>query len=578
MASEDPLFTLALILVAGVAGGQVAKRFGLPGVTGQILAGILIGPAVLGLFHHPELQSLQPMTHFALGLIAVTVGSHLHLTRILVAKRRLFFLLLFESTVTPIVVFTSLYYLLDVSWVVAAVLAALAVETAPATILALVREARAKGVFVRTLMAAVALNNIATLCLFELSHALGRSVFETGDATMAGALSGPLFTVGGSALLGVFVGLALILATSKIVRSDHLATASMIAILLTISVSGRWGLSSILACLVLGLVLANVTPDKEEIGDRVFKNFESAILAVFFTMAGAELDFSFLIPAGLLTLALFVARFVGKIGSARLAMKLAGAPKLVQRYLGWALIPQAGLSVGLLLSLQTDEAFAPIRSLLLAVGLTSVLLNELVGPIATRVALKRSGEVGKDRPRVIDFLHEENIVTQIEGATVSEAVEELAAKLWTTHRLDPAGREAFVASVLEREREVSSYLGEGLAIPHGELPRGTNIAGIMGISREGIRSGDTEERVHCVVLLATPAAQRDRHLEVLAAFARAIAGDKNIRHQLYEAQSPAHAYHLLHADEAEDFNYFLGEEEARAPGAKSTTARDATAG
>ena len=566
MVAEDPLFTLALVLVAGVAGGQLAKRVGLPGVTGQILAGILLGPSVFGLFYHHELETLQPMTHFALGLIAVTVGSHLHLTRILVAKRRLFLLLLFESTVTPVLVFTTLYLLFDVSWVVAMILAALAVETAPATILALVREARAKGVYVRTLMAAVALNNIATLCLFELGNAWVRATAQQG---VMGALSGPLVTIGGSAVLGAGIGLVLILATTRIVRSDHLATASMIAILLTIGLAGRWGLSSIFACLVLGLVLANVTPDKEEIGDRVFKNFESAILAVFFTLAGAELDFSYLVPAGMLTLGLFVARFAGKLGSARLAMQLAGAPRLVQRYLGWALIPQAGLSVGLLLSLQTAEAFAPVRSLLLAVGLTSVLLNELVGPLTARMALKRSGEAGKDRPRVIDFLHEENIVTRLQAQSVSEAVDELAALMWSTHRLDPAGREDYLRSVRRREDEASSYLGQGLAIPHGELSEGEQIFGVMGLSRAGIRSRDTDELVHCVVLLATPSSQRDRHLEVLAAFARAIAGDKSIRHQLYEAQSPAHAYHLLHADEAEDFNYFLGEEDDLGPRARA---------
>jgi len=572
MTVEDPLFTLALVLVAGVAGGQAARRVGLPGVTGQILAGVVLGPAVLGLFHHSELETLQPMTHFALGLIAVTVGSHLHLTRILVAKRRLALLLLFESTVTPLVVFLTLFFLTDVSWVVAIILAALAAETAPATILALVRELRAKGVFVRTLMAAVALNNIATLCLFELGHATVGAFAEHTGGSALDALSGPLVTIGGSAVLGGSIGLALILATTRIVRSDHLATASMIAILLTISVAGQTGLSSIFACLVLGLVLANVTPDKEEIGDRVFKNFESAILAVFFTLAGAELDFSYLVPAGLLTLGLFVARVVGKLGSARLAMTVAGAPKLVQRNLGWALIPQAGLSVGLLLSLQTDESFAPVRSLLLAVGLTSVLLNEIVGPITARMALKRSGEAGKDRPRVIDFLHEENIVTHVQAETVSQAIDELAELLWSIHRLDPRGRESFLSSVKKWEAEASSYLGQGLAIPHGELVEGDQIVGVMGLSKEGIRSNDTDERVHCVVLLATPSSQRDHHLQVLAAFARAIAGDKSIRHQLYEAQSPAHAYHLLHADEAEDFNYFLGEEEDLVSGRGSVSA------
>ncbi len=559
MATLEPLLSLALILTAGMAFGQLAVRVGLPSVTGQILAGILLGPAVLHAFDHQQLISLQPVTDFALGLIAVTVGSHLHLTRILVARRRLVLLLVFESLVTPLVVLVVLQVVFGPGWVVAAILAALAVETAPATVLALVREARAKGVFVRTLLAAVALNNIATLSLFEVAHSAGTSVLQRGSVTLADALSAPLLAVLGSAALGAVIGLALIFATRRVVRSDHLTTASLVAILLTVGSGAQLGLSSLLACLVLGLVLANVTPDKEEIGDRVFKNFEGAILAVFFTVAGAEVDFSYLVPAGLMALALVAARIVGKLASARLAMQVAEAPQSVRQYLGWALIPQAGLSVGLLLSLNDDPAFAEVRPLLLAVGLTSVLANELIGPITTRFALRRSGDAGKDRARLIDFLHEENITTSLKAPTLDGAMQELTQLLWKTHRLNPDHRAEFLESVNALERHASSYLGDGLSIPHGALADGTSIVGVMGISREGIPSEENGERVHCIVLLATPGNQRDRHLEVLAAFARAIGQDRNIRHQLYEAQSPAHAYLLLHAEDAEDFNYFLDE-------------------
>lgn len=559
MPAFHPLLSLALILAAGMTSGQLARRLGVPSVTGQILAGILLGPAVLHLFDHEQILGLQPVTDFALGLIAVTVGSHLDLTRILVARKRLVLLLLFESVVTPVVVLTTLHLLFDPGWVVALILAALTVETAPATVLALVNEARAKGVFVRTLMTAVALNNISTLCLFEIAHSAGTAMLLRENASWVEALSSPAVAVLGSVLLGAAVGLGLIAATRKVVRSDHLTTASFIAILLTVGVGNQLGLSSLLACLVLGLVLTNVTPDKEEIGDRVFKNFEGAILAVFFTLAGTEVDFGYLVPAGLMSLALVAARLVGKLGSARLAMGVAGAPKSVQRNLGWALIPQAGLSVGLLLSMQNDEAFAEVRPLLLAVGLTSVLINELIGPITTRIALQRSGDAGKDRERVIDFLHEENIMTSMSARNMDEALEELTRLLWTTHRLRPEQEAGFRASLRALEDQASSYLGDGLAIPHGELPDGRNIVGVMGISKQGIPLGDDGERVHCFVLLATPKGQRDRHLQVLAAFARAIAGDRNIRQQLYDAQSPAHAYQLLHAEDAEDFNRFLDE-------------------
>lgn len=564
MAGTEPLLTLTIVLVAGIFAGQLASRFGLPSVTGQIVAGIAIGPSGLDLLHHHEVLSLQPLTHFALGFIAVTVGSYLHLTRILVARRRLLFLLLFEATVTPLLVVGAILVAFDVSWVVAVILASLAVETAPATVLAIVREARAKGVFVRTLVAAVALNNIAALCLFSIARSASAAYLTEGSETWVQLLSSPLIIVLGSAGLGAAVGLGLIAATRRVVRPDHLATASMVAILATIGLGGRLELSSLLACLVLGLVLANVTPDKEEIGDRVFKNFEGAILAVFFTLAGAELDFSYLLPGGLLALTVIGARMMGKLVSARLAMKVAGAPAAVRDNLGWALFPQAGITIGLLLSVQSDPAFESVRQLLLAVGLTAVLANELVGPILTRVALKRSGEVGKDRERVIDFLHEENISTQLQATTFEGALEELTQLLWTSHRLDPEQKPPFLESLLARERDTSTYLGEGLAIPHGEVGEGGAIAGVMGVSRKGIPVPDSDDYAHCIVLLATPRGRRDRHLEVLAAFARSIGSDPNIRQQLYEARSPAHAYQLLHAEDSESFNYFL-DERAGAP-------------
>ena len=136
-------------------------------------------------------------------------------------------------------------------------------------------------------------------------------------------------------------------------------------------------------------------------------------------------------------------------------------------------------------------------------------------------------------------------------------MEELTRLLWKTHRLDPAHHQEFLESVTDTERHASSYLGDGLSIPHGELVDANRIVGVMGVSRDGIPSEEDGQRIHCIVLLATPSTQRDRHLEVLAAFARAIGQDRNIRHQLYDARSPAHAYLLLHAEDAEDFNYFL---------------------
>jgi mannitol/fructose-specific phosphotransferase system IIA component (Ntr-type) len=207
----------------------------------------------------------------------------------------------------------------------------------------------------------------------------------------------------------------------------------------------------------------------------------------------------------------------------------------------------------------TEDARFPeeMRGLILALVLTVVLLNEIVGPIITRMALARSGDLGKDRPRLIDFIHEEHIVTGLEAASVEEAIGKLTDVLIGRNKLT-VEREAVVASALQHEQWGSTCLGEGLAVPFAELDEGESIVGAVGISSKGLDFETPDgEPVHCMVLLATPPSQRDHRNEVTAAFATAILSDRGIEQQLYHARSPAHAYELLHHDEAEDFNHFL---------------------
>jgi len=555
----NPLLVLSIVLVVGAMGGALAKRLHLPSVTGQILLGVLLGPSVLHLIDEATLRHLSPLTHFALGLMAVAVGNHLHLRKLRNAKKRLTLLLLFEATLTPALVFGALVAAPKSSWQLAMLLAALSVSTAPATILALVKETRAKGVFVKTLVAAVALNNIACICLFEVARTAARASMNPGAGqTLLDAMIAPFRQLGASALVGGGIGLALVIATRRVVRSDRLTTASIIAILLTAGLASHLGVSTPLACLFLGVVLANLTPDKDEIGHGVFANFEGAIFAVFFTLAGMELHFGYIIPAGVLAILMFGSRIAGKLLSARFAMRLAGATQSMRSYLGPALVPQAGLAVGLILLVTDDPSFVSVRDMLLAVGLTVVTLNEIVGPLLTRSALARSGDAGKDRARVIDFLHEENIVTGLSASSKEEAIEKLVDVLIQSNHLR-IDRERLLDSVLERERSMSTCFGEGFAIPHGELEEGTTMLGAMGISKEGLLFETPDgQPVHCMFLLATPAMARDRHLEVLAALARSVGSDHTVRQQLYSAKSPAHAYELLHAHEGSvDFNYFL---------------------
>lgn len=562
--AENTMFVLAVLLAFGAVCGLLAKRLHLPSVTGQILAGVILGPSVLHMFGHDAVDGLRPVIHFALSLIAVDVGTHLHLRRLRNAFRRLGLLLLLEITVTPFLVYLALVYGARQDWTFGVLFGALAISTAPATVLAIVKETRAKGVYVRTLIAAVALNNMACIALFEMAHtAVTVTLDPTGSVSTAGVLLAPVWQLLVAAAIGGSLGLALILGSRHVIHVEQLTTVSIIAIFLTTGVADYFGVSNLLACLFLGMTMINIAPEKEEIGHRVFVNFEPAILAIFFTLAGLELDFGFL-ATGWVLVAVFVAsRLVGKIVGAGLAMRWAGSTENVRRYLGFGLIPQAGVAVGLLLDVQDNPVLHETASLILAVGVTAVALNEVIGPILVRLGLARSGNLGMDRARLIDFIHEENIVTDFKATSKEDAIRQLAALMISSHGLQ-VDQEELVADVLAREKMMSTCIGRGLAVPYGEIKGESQIVGVMGISREGLPFGTPDGLpLRCMVLLAAPVEHRARHQEIQAMLARWIGAEWSLQLQLYNAKTPAHVYEILHAEDFEDFNYFLDEKNER---------------
>ena len=572
--AENSMFILAVLLAFGAVCGQLAKRLHLPSVTGQILAGVLLGPSVLHVFGHDAVEGLRPVLHFALSLIAVDVGTHLHFRRLRNAFKRLGVLLILEATLTPMLVYLALVFGARQDWTFGILFGALAVSTAPATVLAIVKESRSKGVYVRTLVAAVALNNIACIMLFEMAHTAVNVTLDPGSGiSTAGVFLAPLIQLLGAAAIGGCLGVALILGSKHVIHIEQLTTVSIIAIFLTTGVADFFGVSNLLACLFLGVTMVNLAPEKEEIGHRVFVNFEPAILAVFFTLAGLELDFAFLKTGWILVALFVVARFAGKVLSGILAMRLAKGTDNVRRYLGFGLIPQAGVAVGLLLDIQDNPAFAETASLILAIGVTAVAVNEIIGPILVKVGLSRSGNLGKDRARLIDFIHEENIVTDFYAETKDDAIGQLVDLMISSHGLQ-IDRDELVADVLARESLMSTCIGRGMAVPYGRVEANEKIVGVMGISRRGLPFGTPDGLpLRCMVLLASPPEERERHHEVQAVLARSIGSDWSLQLQLYNAKTPAHVYEILHNEEFENYNYFL-EENEEPPNPEGLTALD----
>lgn len=549
---DNPILVLSLVLVAGIVGGGIAKKLGAPSVTGQIILGAILGPGVAGVFQQESLHGLRPLTLFSLGLIAVAVGNHLNFRLLRRHKKRLGFLIAFEATLTPALVYGAMWLAGVDDWGLGLMFAAMAIATAPATVIALIAETKATGSFVKTLVAGVALNNMACIVLFELARSLTQWKLGSGSdlgSNMLVQLLGPL-------IIGIVAGLALIAATRRTITSHLLASASIVAILLTTGLAEYFGISPLLSCLFLGMTLANVTPDKDEIGHQVFGDFEHAIFAVFFTLAGMELDFAYLIGTGLFSCLFVTARFFGKWGAANLAMRLTNAPAEFGRHLGLALVPQAGVAIGLVFAVQADPAMESVSQLFLAVGVTAVTLNEIVGPLTTRFALRKCADTGQKESDWIDFLSVNHIDTELGTTSIKAAVTRLAALMVREHVLNIELE--LLEERLSGSLSKSAYLGHGLSVPHGIFEGIDNVHAVMGISREGVTDLSPDgEHVHCVVLLAIPERLRARRMEIVTAFAWAIGSDRSAELALHHARDPKHAFELLHTEQTESFNTIL---------------------
>ena len=555
--SFGPLLLLAVLLTAGIVGGEIAARLKIPRVTGWIITGVILRAVSSTTFAPEYIAQFKPFSDFVLGYIAFTVGSHLHLWSLINAQRRLFLIVLTEIIITPLVVVAAMSGLGGLPLQHSLLFAAIAVAGAPGTTVIVIREARARGIFVKTLIGAVALIDMVAVCVFVVAMQLIPAT-DSGPSTL---LADVLVTLGRSVGLACLTAgctaVVTIILTRAIVGPRLLGTCLVAAILLAWGAAEWLQVSSILTVTLLGAFLANVMPDKERAGEAYLNTFSSVLFTAFYVLAGTRLDFTHIVPmAGLIAL-FFFSRFIGKNVSAFSAMTLARAPKRVRNYLGVALLPHGGVAIGLIVIIQMDPTLTALSDSILAVGLSALAINQFLGPSATRWALSQAGEAERDRPRLFDFIREQDILVDLKATTQEEAIRKLVDHLFRTHDVR-SEKSDFLEGVLSKDNMESWYLGHGLMMPHGRVEMGDEFAGVVGLSKEGFRWDAPDGRpVHAIVVLATPETQRDRHLEVLASFARAISSERNIREQLYHADTAAHAYEILHAEESEDFNYFL---------------------
>ena len=384
------ILCLATTLLAAFAVSRLTKLAHLPNVTGYILAGIFIGPYCLGLVDSEMIRSMGFITDIALAFIAFGTGRYFKWSSLRRSGMRIFVLTAMESLVAGALVVLVMRGAFHLPLSFSLLLGAIASATAPASTLMTIRQYKAKGHFVTTLLQVVALDDAVSLLAFSVCAAIAQ-MSESATGSMAATVALPI--VYNVLAIGLGVGLALLL--KVLLRRVHSAyNRLLLAVIMLLEIAGvcsAVNISPLLSCMVFGAVHANVSK-----GETLFKKvdrFTPPILTVFFVVSGMRLEVPALASAGVIGLAYFFVRILGKLLGAGMGATLTNDTPQVRKYLGLALIPNAGVSIGL--AALGERILSPsMGALLSTVILSSAVLYELVGPACARLALVRAGVIG----------------------------------------------------------------------------------------------------------------------------------------------------------------------------------------
>jgi len=384
------LCSLSIMLFAGFLLTRLSKLLKLPYVSGYIISGILIGPYVLKLIPTNIISNMGFLSDIALAFIAFNVGKFFKLDIIKKTGIKVIIITLFESLLAGIVVTLAIHWLFNLSWDFSLVLGAIATATAPASTTMTIRQYKARGHFVDILLQIVALDDVLCLLIFSVVTAICTG--NAGGSTSALDVILPIVyniaVIGLGAICGWILSKLL---TPKRSQDNRLILA--VAMLLALSgICGLLDISPLLSCMICGATYINLTKDSNLY--KQLDNFTPPILSLFFILSGMKLDVSVLKTVGIIGVVYFIIRIVGKYLGSYLGALITKEDKKTQIYLGLAMIPQAGVAIGLAYLgqrlLPTD-----LGNLLLTIILSSSVLYELVGPISAKIALVYSGAIPK---------------------------------------------------------------------------------------------------------------------------------------------------------------------------------------
>lgn len=404
------LISLAIALIGGLLLSRLAKVLHLPAVTAYLVAGLLLGPFVIGAIQIPglgftsleEVEGLKIITQVALGFIAFTIGNEFRLSQLKSMGKAAIVIGILQAVITTVIVdiiLIALHFAMpDLLSIPAAItLGAIASATAPAATLMVVKQYKADGPLTRLLLLVVAIDDAVGLVLFSASFGIA-SALESGAINIAGVVLEPIIEIVASLLLGAICGFLLNWIEIYFHSRSKRLSVSVAFVLLTVGLSTlkfeiggvHVGFSLLLVCMMTGTIFCNFCKTSEELMDRIDR-WTAPINILFFVLSGAELDLAiFKNPLVILVGVIYIiARSAGKYSGSFASCKLCKCDEGTTKNLGITLLPQAGVALGMAITAANLADGAIVRN----VVLFAVLVYELVGPALTKRSLMAAGEI-----------------------------------------------------------------------------------------------------------------------------------------------------------------------------------------
>ena len=406
------LLPLALALIAGLMLSRLAKLASLPAVTAYLIAGILIGPYVLGAIGIPGLgfisaenvKSFGVICDVALGFIAFSIGNEFRLPQLRKIGKQATVIGIFQAVVATLLVDAALIGLHfampdKLPLPAAIVLGAVASATAPAATLMVVRQYKAKGPLTDILLPVVALDDAVGLMLFAVSFGVAKALLS-GALDIVSIIVEPLLEIVLSLLLGALMGFLITYFERFFHSRSKRLSMSVGFVLLTVALSMlkfniggvHVAFSSLLTCMMLGTVFCNTCDFSEELMDRLDR-WTAPIYILFFVLSGAELELSVFGDLAIVIIGVvyILARSAGKYSGAYVSAKFTNCDSNIVKYLGITLLPQAGVALGM--AIKAKNALGTEGMIISNITLMAVLVYELFGPMLTKMALLRAGDI-----------------------------------------------------------------------------------------------------------------------------------------------------------------------------------------